>query len=260
MTTQIIQRHRDNSCVLNCEESPKAGWGLGAGWRAAKIVAELDVLKCQSPKTHKFNANHGTLGHSLGWSCSSYPATRPGSIRWRWRCCFSPNANVRRRSKRRLFAPTDFSQANKTHFQLASLRLIFGILSSPPTLSLHLAIWIMTHGWHGLLGHSLFRCSASQNRRHPFQFHRFEACYIAFMDIVQNGGDAVREVMNDAWLKMARGSRGTAPTLLKGRRLWAVTIESLSNDSNILAFHKSQKENQMTSFQHIFLQPQEGPI
>ena len=81
------------------------------------------------------------------------------------------------------------------------------------------------------------------------------------MDIVQNGGDAVREVMNDdAWLKMARGSRGTAPILLKGRQLWAVTIESLSNDSNILAFHKSQKENQMTSFQHIFLQPQEGSI
>ena len=54
----------------------------------------------------------------------------------------------------------------------------------------------------------------------------------ALMSMMQNGGDQAREVLHEARLKMAKGCRGSTPTLLKGRQLLAMVIDSFRSASN----------------------------
>ena len=54
----------------------------------------------------------------------------------------------------------------------------------------------------------------------------------ALMSMMQNGGDQAREVLHEAKLKMAKGCRGSTPTLLKGRQLLAMVIDSFRSASN----------------------------
>ena len=54
----------------------------------------------------------------------------------------------------------------------------------------------------------------------------------ALMAMMQNGGDQAREVLHEAKLKMAKGCRGSTPTLLKGRQLLAMVIDSFRSASN----------------------------
>ena len=54
----------------------------------------------------------------------------------------------------------------------------------------------------------------------------------ALIAMMQNGGDQAREVMNEARLKMAKGCRGSTPTIMKGRQLLAMIIDSFRSASN----------------------------
>ena len=54
----------------------------------------------------------------------------------------------------------------------------------------------------------------------------------ALMAMMQNGGDQAREVLNEARLKMAKGCRGGTPTILKGRQLLAMIVDSFRSASN----------------------------
>lgn len=54
----------------------------------------------------------------------------------------------------------------------------------------------------------------------------------ALMSMMQNGGDQAREVLHEARLRMAKGWRGSTPTLLKGRQLLAMVIDSFRSASN----------------------------
>ena len=50
--------------------------------------------------------------------------------------------------------------------------------------------------------------------------------------MMQNGGDQGREVLNEARLKMAKGCIGSTPTIMKGRQLLAMIIDSFRSASN----------------------------
>jgi len=52
------------------------------------------------------------------------------------------------------------------------------------------------------------------------------------MAMMQNGGDQAREVLNEARLKMAKGCRGSSPTIMKGRQPLAMIIDSVRSASN----------------------------
>ncbi len=54
----------------------------------------------------------------------------------------------------------------------------------------------------------------------------------ALMAMMQNGGDQDREVLNEARLKMAKGCRGGTPTIMKGRQLLAMIVDSCRSTSN----------------------------
>ena len=54
----------------------------------------------------------------------------------------------------------------------------------------------------------------------------------ALMAMMQNGGDQAREVLNEARLKMAKGCRGGTPTIMKGRQLLAIFVDSFRSASN----------------------------
>lgn len=54
----------------------------------------------------------------------------------------------------------------------------------------------------------------------------------ALMAMMQNGGDQAGEVLNEARLKMAKGCRGSTPTIMKGRQLLAMIIDSFRSASN----------------------------
>ncbi len=54
----------------------------------------------------------------------------------------------------------------------------------------------------------------------------------ALMTMLQNGGEQAREVLNEARLKMAKGCRGDNPTILKGRQLLAMVVDSFRSASN----------------------------
>ena len=66
--------------------------------------------------------------------------------------------------------------------------------------------------------------------------HRFNSIDVklasALMAMMQNGGDQAREVLNEARLKMAKGCRGSTPTLMKGRQFLAMIIDSFRSASN----------------------------
>ena len=54
----------------------------------------------------------------------------------------------------------------------------------------------------------------------------------ALMAMMQNGGDQTREVLDETRLKMAKGCRGGTPTILKGRQLLAMIVDSFRSASN----------------------------
>ncbi len=54
----------------------------------------------------------------------------------------------------------------------------------------------------------------------------------ALMTMMQNGGDQAREVLNEARLRMAKGCRGGTPTIMKGRQLLAMIVDSFRSASN----------------------------
>ena len=54
----------------------------------------------------------------------------------------------------------------------------------------------------------------------------------ALMALMQKGGEQAREVLNDAGLKMAKSCRGSTPTIMKGRHLLAMIVDSFTSASN----------------------------
>lgn len=54
----------------------------------------------------------------------------------------------------------------------------------------------------------------------------------ALMAMMQNGGEQAREVLNEARLKTAKGYRGSNPTIMKGRQLLAMVIDSFRRASD----------------------------
>ena len=54
----------------------------------------------------------------------------------------------------------------------------------------------------------------------------------ALMTMMQNGGEQAREVLNEARLKMAKSCRGETPSIMKGRQLLAMIVDSFRSASN----------------------------
>ena len=54
----------------------------------------------------------------------------------------------------------------------------------------------------------------------------------SLMTMMQNGGDQAREVLNEARLKMAKGCRGSTPTIMKDGQLLAMIVDSFRSASN----------------------------
>ncbi len=54
----------------------------------------------------------------------------------------------------------------------------------------------------------------------------------ALMAMMQNGGEQAREVLNEARLRMAKSCRGETPTIMKGRQLLAMIVDSFRSASN----------------------------
>ena len=52
------------------------------------------------------------------------------------------------------------------------------------------------------------------------------------MAMMQNGGEQAREVLNEARLKMAKTCRGETPSIMKGRQLLAMIVDSFRSASN----------------------------
>ena len=52
------------------------------------------------------------------------------------------------------------------------------------------------------------------------------------MVMMQNGGEQAREVLNEARLKMAKSCRGETPSIMKGRQLLAMIVDSFRSASN----------------------------
>lgn len=52
------------------------------------------------------------------------------------------------------------------------------------------------------------------------------------MAMMQNGGEQAREVLNEARLKMAKSCRGETPSIMKGRQLLAMIVDSFRSASN----------------------------
>ena len=50
--------------------------------------------------------------------------------------------------------------------------------------------------------------------------------------MMQNGGEQAREVLNEARLKMAKSCRGETPSIMKGRQLLAMIVDSFRSASN----------------------------
>ena len=54
----------------------------------------------------------------------------------------------------------------------------------------------------------------------------------SLMVMMQNGGEQAREVLNEARLKMAKSCRGETPSIMKGRQLLAMIVDSFRSASN----------------------------
>ena len=54
----------------------------------------------------------------------------------------------------------------------------------------------------------------------------------SLMVMMQNGGEQAREVLNEARLKMAKSCRGKTPSIMKGRQLLAMIVDSFRSASN----------------------------
>ena len=54
----------------------------------------------------------------------------------------------------------------------------------------------------------------------------------SLMVMMQNGGEQAREVLNEARLKMAKSCRGDTPSIMKGRQLLAMIVDSFRSASN----------------------------
>ncbi len=54
----------------------------------------------------------------------------------------------------------------------------------------------------------------------------------SLMAMMQNGGEQAREVLNEARLKMAKTCRGETPSIMKGRQLLAMIVDSFRSASN----------------------------